>query len=107
MPRELRTIIFDHTEVTQAMRAFATRQKTPMPPGIIDTLAFDETAEPALLLSVKPAGTPVAQKIAFRKAEVAAALILYCRERHIPLPKDCRKDLVKREGQPAFLIELP
>lgn len=106
MPKEIRTIIFYGREVLQAMAAFASRNKAPMPQGTLDGLNFNPSGEPALTLIIKPMGTPVAQRLAFRKAEVAAALILYCRDKHIPLPKDCCKDLVSRDGYPAIHLEM-
>lgn len=107
MPRETRTIVFSDHELHRAMIGFAARQKMPMPQGPLDGFAFDPEIDPALTLSVRPtAGAPVRQQVAFRKAEVAAALILLCRDMRIPLPKEGRKQLVCRDGCPAFTIDL-
>lgn len=92
--------------VGRSIRRWAARQQMPMPQGALDGLKFDAEAEPALILTIKPMGTPVAHRVTFRRAEVAAALILLCRDLHIPLPKNCCKNLVARDGQPAFAIEL-
>ncbi len=106
MPREDRTIIFSPREVHEALEGFAQRQNMPMPQGTLDAVSFEAGAEPALTVSIKPLGRPVAQRIAFRKAEVAAALILYCRAQKVPLPKNCRKELIAHDGVPAFHITL-
>lgn len=103
MPTEERLIIFSPAEVLEAMKEFAKNKDRPMPRGKLEGLQFVAKGEPALVLDISQAGSPISQKIAFRHAEVAAALIMYCKERSIPLPKHS-KALVERDGGPAFLI---
>ena len=103
MPTEERLIAFTPAEVLEAMKEFAHRKNRPMPRGKLDGLTFVPGGEPALVLDISVTGSPIAQKIAFRHAEVAAALIMFCKDRAIPLPK-ASKSLVDREGVPAFRI---
>lgn len=103
MPTEERLIIFSPAEVLDAMKEFTHRKGRPMPRGKLDGITFVPGGEPALVLNISATGSPIAQKIAFRHAEVAAALIMFCKERSIPLPKTS-KSLVDREGAPAFRI---
>lgn len=103
MPTEERLIIFNPAEVLDAMRDFASRKDRPMPRGKLEGLTFAPHAEPALVLDISQPGSPISQKIAFRHAEVAAALIVFCKERSIPLPKSS-KTLVEHHGAPAFKI---
>jgi hypothetical protein len=103
MPTEERLIIFTPAEVLEAMKEFLQRKDRPMPRGKLDNLSFAPGEEPALVLDISVTGSPIAQRIAFRHAEVAAALIVYCKERSIPLPK-ASKSLVNHDGAPAFRI---
>lgn len=103
MPTEERLIIFNPPEVMEAMKDFMHRKNRPMPRGKLEGITFTPDEEQALVLDISAPGSQIPQKIAFRHAEVAAALIMYCKERTIPLPKDS-KTLVAREGAPAFRI---
>lgn len=103
MPTEERLIIFNPAEVLDAMKDFAHRKDRPMPRGKLDTMEFKPGGEPALVLDIASPGSPIAQRIAFRHAEVAAALIIYCKARAIPLPRNS-KTLVDHNGLPAFKI---
>lgn len=103
MPTEERLIIFNPAEVLEAMKDFAHRKNRPMPRGKLESMTFIPDGEPALVMDIAQAGSPIAQRIAFRLAEVAAALILYCKARTIPLPRHS-KSLVEHKGSPAFKI---
>lgn len=104
MAREERTIMFYPAEVHQALAGFAQRHNRVMPPGELEALEFDPRREPALKLKLRSATQP--NSMEFRRAEVAAALILYCRDKRIPLPKNCHKQLVRHDGNPAIRMAL-
>lgn len=106
MPREVRTITFSQLEVYQAMAEFAARNGRAMPPGTLDRLAFNPQQEPALVMAVRTPGSPIIQKVAFRQAEVAAALILYCRGNRIPLPKNSRRKLESADDGVTLILHL-
>ncbi|MBY0429795.1 MAG: hypothetical protein K2Q10_01240 [Rhodospirillales bacterium] len=105
MPKETRRILFSPAELNEAMSLLATQSKFPMPPGTLDRVVFDPAKEPALVLTRRIVGSVMPQMFAFRKEEVAAGLILYCRSHKIPLPRNSRRSLVKHDDGAIFVIE--
>lgn len=106
MPRELRKIVFTAEDLHRAMLDFIGRSGTPIQRGALERLRFDPAAEPALALTQRPVGGVLSTNMAFRLAEVMAALILYCRNRAIPLPRHARRRLERHDEGAAFVIEM-
>lgn len=102
MPREQRRIIFTLAELHHAMRILSAKTNKPLPDGTCEAVNFDPSKEPALSMTFRSLSQgPV--NIAFQKAEVGAALILYCREQQIPLPKSASKG-IERDGAALALV---
>lgn len=112
MPSETRQILFRIPEVAQALAEYHRRMRTPLPAGTIIRCAPE---------SDDPGGTPrVRMVIALDGPEatgpggshrevvidgpvLAAALILHCRDRRIPLPASAKKAL-RHVGDQVGLI---
>lgn len=106
MPRELRKIVFTVEDLHRAMLDFAGRNGVPIQRGALEKLRFDPGGEPALALSQRTQGSVLSTSMAFRLAEVMAALILFCRARAIPLPRNAQRRLERHEEGAAFVIEM-
>jgi len=116
---ELRHILFRPFEVVEAFKEYARRSGTRLPAGsvvscgpendgtgtpirfrivIAPDLTHDKAAPPAR-------GTPH-REIAIDSATLAAALILYCRDRRIPLPATADKSLQQFGDQVCLLATI-
>jgi len=99
---EYRLIFFRESELVRAIGAFARMRKKPLPVGQITRLVLDADEITLSLHLEKDDGGIVARK--FTANEVAAALIAYCKDARIPLPRKAVKELRVISNRPAFLI---
>ncbi len=106
MPREIRKIVFSADELHQAMVDFASRGGAPLPRGELESLTFDPAAEPALVITQRQRQSALPNRLAFRLAEVVAGLILHCRDKGVPLPRNCRRALAPHPEGIAFDIAI-
>jgi hypothetical protein len=99
---EYRLIFFRESEMVRAIGAFVRMQKKPLPIGTIARMVFDE-ADCSMTLHLEP-DTGGKVERSFTQSEVAAALIGYCKDVRIPLPRSGTKELRVISNRPAFLI---
>jgi hypothetical protein len=99
---EYRLIFFRESEMVQAIGAFARMRKKPLPVGQITRLMFDPDDLTMMVHMEKDSGGKLQRS--FKAAEVAAALIGYCKTARIPLPRGGNKELRIIANRPAFLI---
>ena len=99
---EYRLIFFRESEMVQAIGAFARMRKKPLPVGQITRMLFDTDDLSMTLFLEKDTGGKMQRS--FKAAEVAAALIGYCKTARIPLPRGGNKELRVIANRPAFLI---
>jgi|GEM_PF-468968 len=99
---EYRLIFFRESEMVQAIGAFARLQKKPLPVGMILRMVFDEDQMTMTLHLERDSGGRVEQT--YTASEIAAALIGYCKNARIPLPRAANKELRIVANRPAFLI---
>jgi len=112
MPSEIRHILFQPPEVVVAIGAYFRRLGRAVPPGVVthcgperinheSPVRFRMTLENdrSLAGNLVPHGLADAQRILVDGADLAAALILYCRSHKIPLPANATKSLEVFGGQ--------
>jgi hypothetical protein len=99
---EYRLIFFRESELVRAIGAFARLRKKPLPVGQITRLVLDADEITLSLHLEKDNGGTISRK--FSSNEVAAALIAYCKDARIPLPRNASKELRVISNRPAFLI---
>ncbi|MCZ8312117.1 MAG: hypothetical protein ACK5U4_05660 [Rhodospirillales bacterium] len=99
---EYRLIFFRESEMVQAIGAFVRLQKKPLPVGMITRMVFDEGDFSMTLHMERDSGGKVERS--FKQSEIAAALIGYCKNARIPLPRSGNKELRIISNRPAFLI---
>jgi len=97
MPKELRQIMFGEAEVVSAITEYHRHRALTMPRGTVTRCEI--LAEPALsaTLFIEADGTAT-REVSIGTETLAAALILYCIHRKIPLPVDSEKGLRKLPG---------
>ncbi|GIL41581.1 hypothetical protein [Roseiterribacter gracilis] len=94
MPTEIRHIICNSAEVISALQLFYKTRQKPLPAGSVVSLIIQD--EPlSAVLEIEGDKDGKRMKISCGGEEMAAALILFCRESHIPLPADGQKVLQK------------
>ncbi|MBI3505358.1 MAG: hypothetical protein HY059_10990 [Proteobacteria bacterium] len=99
---EYRLIFFRESELVRAIGGFARLRKKPLPVGQITRLVLDPEAITLSIHLEKDNGGMVART--YNANEVAAALIAYCKDARIPLPRKASKELRVISNRPAFLI---
>lgn len=113
MPSELRHILFQPDEVALAVREYHRRMRSPLPPGAVVRCGAEcEGAGGAVrfrLVLAPDTGaggalkSAPAQELVIEGPALAAALILFCHDRRIPLPASADKSL-QRFGEQVGLV---
>ena len=116
VPTELRHLLFRPPEALQAIKEYHRRLGMPLPAGAVTHCAPEsEGVSGTVLFRIRlipdraespspPApGTEEPLDVVIGGATLAAALILYCRDRRIPLPAGADKSL-QRFGEQVCLV---
>ena len=95
MPTELREIAFRESEFFNAVRDYRLRRGEPLPVGSV--LGIDLNEDPSLSAIIRIGDDDGAsiETIALQAESIAAALILLCINRKIPLPAHADKSVLK------------
>lgn len=103
VPIELRKITFSDGELSEAIERFAKATRYPMPAGKIAECRVESKAGLALIVRVYNVADGSEHTVRFDQATVAAALIRFCIDKKIPIPKTAEKS-VEAHGQTLSLI---
>ena len=114
MVSEIRHLLFRPFEVVQAVAEFSRRSGVPLPPGTVVRCEPENngTGTPIRFrIAIAPDGTdPTAEtshrEITIDSSTLAAALILYCRDRRIPLPASADKSLQQFGDQVCLMATI-
>lgn len=101
MTAELRYIFFSSAEFTRALRELCQRCKEDVPTRDIATVQGIDDKTGAVTVEYAPEGTAT-----IGRDKVAAALILYCRLRKIPLPAEGQKSLTVSQSRIVLVISI-
>ena len=105
MPRELRKVIFSRNELQAALVNHLLHSGRTMPNSPIDRLEISDG--PAVVTIFFQPGDPMdIQEWPLSQEEVAAALIRYCGQYAIPLPRAAKKRLQPESGTLALIFSL-
>lgn len=86
MPGEIRLIIFDRIEVLNALTEYRKRRGKPLPSSDPVEVTIRDKPKILVTLAIVPEGKQAPIEFVFEGEELAAALIMYCIRRKIPLP---------------------
>lgn len=100
---EYRLVFFRESELVRALSSYRRLRKDPLPPGQIARIQCDSEDLSVKLFVQKDTGATV--RVGFEAPEVAAALIVFCKDARIPLSRSAEKTLRMIAGRPAFLIK--
>lgn len=98
MPIDTRTIAFNQSELKEALFNYCSATGHGLcDPGLTHLKVSDEKGVVAIVEGHAPGVATV-----FAQNEIAAALILYCRDQKIPLPRAAKKSLKMLGGSIAL-----
>jgi hypothetical protein len=106
MPSEQRQIIFTNDEAMASLQQFYQRSSQAFPKGRIENVGVSAANGCQIDCDVVDAGH-VRDHVSIAGEKLAAALLLYCMTRKIPVPAAARKTLSIVNGQLALCINLP
>ena len=86
MPGEVRHIIFSEVEVLSALTEYRRRRSEPLPSSEDVEVTVRDKPKIMVTLAIIPEGKQMPLEFVFEGEELAAALIMYCIGRKIPLP---------------------
>lgn len=104
MIAERRQILFSPEALLDAVRLYgALPQQQDLPFGLVVSLTVKMAGtSPAMDVHVQQSGASQLRTVPLSGTKILAALILLCRNRHIPVPKQAKKSLAV-EGQGLLL----
>lgn len=103
MPEEFRFLVFSPGEASEALTAYARVLGRQLPQGrVLGAEPVGEKAVSGRLTVDGGSGTPVV--VPFATAEVLEALVGFCIDRGIPLPRVSEKTLERLHGRLALRI---
>lgn len=103
MPFDVRQISFFQDEVVQAIVELSRANVTTLPPGKIVGIALGAAPDVTATLTIRKNSRMPTVTVTLPSTAVAAALILYCVNRKIPLPARAAKRL-ERIGESVCLV---
>jgi hypothetical protein len=105
MTKEIRYLLFSNEELYQALTASLRARDKPLPKGFLKSIRVGTTDKPQIALRyVSDNGAE--STIAFEDQDVLSALIVYCRQNHIPLAAKATKALEIRGGAVGLFCTL-
>jgi hypothetical protein len=106
MPSELRQIVFTNDESMAALQQFYQRSNQAFPKGRLENVAVSAANGCQLDCDIVDSNQ-MRDHVTVAGEKLAAALLLYCMTRKIPVPVAARKTLSMVNGQLALCITLP
>jgi len=105
MPAEVRHVLFRPTEVVSAIADYYRRMQMPLPPGsVVRSAVEDENGAVRFTMVVSRDDGSARQSVTLEGSQLAAALILFCRDHRVPLPSDSDKSLKKLDDWLALVV---
>lgn len=104
MPSELRQVVFQMSELQAAIRANTRNTKEKLPPGDIVAWRIIGTPEAFIEFNLRDEITGQDNTATYSEASVGAALLKYCMDHRIPVPRRAEKALKIVNGDVALVI---
>ncbi|MEE2746410.1 MAG: hypothetical protein VX617_05965 [Pseudomonadota bacterium] len=106
MPKEMRKVVFNSSELQAALVNYALRTKQKLPNATIEKVEVVDAEGVTAKVHYSPEASEAAKVVDFDETNLAAALILFCRTFQIPLPREAKKVLVPTENAVAMIVQL-
>ena len=106
MPSEMRKLVFSIEELQAALVNYSLRTNKKLPNSTIDHIEVEGKEGVTATIVYMREGTEEAKSVEFAQNDVAAAIILYCNSRNIPLPRDAKKVVVPIEDSVGMIVKM-
>ncbi len=103
MPGEIRLVIFSEAEVLNAITAYRKRRGKPLPSSDHVEVTILDKPKIVVTLEIVPEGKQMPIEFVFEGEELAAALIMSCIGRKIPMPATGVSKTIRRVGDSIAL----
>lgn len=107
MTRELRQIAFTRYELVQAIMAFDRMSPEPIIPGKVIDCRLEENEPVQTTNRILRNNTPTEITMTLEPVFLKRALVRYCIENDIVIPRDSEKTVAVRKGGIALVIKIP
>lgn len=97
MPEEFRRLIFSDMETVSAVMQQSRRSKDPIPTGKMSFLTIAGDKVPYISFAIDAESGE--QRFKIEGNQLAAALIRYCMDNHIPIPQKAQKVVSAKDHQ--------
>lgn len=111
MPMEMRKLAFTQDELQAALVNYALRSEIKLPNANIEKIRVKEeddekkTTSVTLVYPASESGNDL-RSVEFSEAQIGAAIILYCKNLSIPLPRNARKTLSAENESVAIIMSV-
>ncbi len=107
MPKELRKLVFTKDELRRAAYDYCLRANVPVPQAAIEGMETGQDPAAALTLKFNTMHPADPKEVVLSRDQVGAALIRYCMDNKVPLPRNAQKVLqVQDDGEIALLVNI-
>jgi hypothetical protein len=106
MLTELRKIIFPDHDLADAITTHDRLTDGRLPAGSVYSLSVTETPEPCALLTVRKTGANELQSVYFDQHFLIAAMLRYCIEQKVIIPKRAKKWIEVAERQMVLVLRI-
>lgn len=91
---EMRHLTFSRDALLVALRDYLRKSKQPLPPGVVQSVEIRDKPDVSVIISILDESSGKIVKPEIPPETIGAAMIVYCRQIGIPLPKDSSKSLI-------------
>ncbi len=106
MPSEIRQIVFTKDELRAALIDHCMRANIVLPDRGADEVKIGRNPDAVVILKYKGLNPADNKDVELGRDHVAAALIRYCRDHNIPLPRHAQKVLRPRDDGLALMVKV-
>ncbi len=106
MPKELRKLVFDDAELRAAAYDYCLRNGVNIPHAPIDEVVVSDNDASILLLRFSSLDLNDPKEVRLSRDQAGAALIKYCSNNKIPLPRAAQKILKVDGGEVAMMVNI-
>jgi len=107
MIQEQRRLTFNQESLRHVFRWYATvPNQRDLPMGVVTDVVVHETAPVGVTVLIQQSGAMRLREIALASDRLMVALICFCRQQRIPLPKNPHKTLSSLDGAIVLDLEL-
>ena len=93
MPTEIRRLVFSNDELVEALRRYSETSDEKLPVGRVRACTVVDDRKTAVTLEIENRYTQEVYQVNLRHEFVGAALLRFCFDNGIPVPRDSEKSL--------------